>query len=302
MLDLTLSVTSFTGELAALSAAFIWAIASLIYTRVGKQVSPLALNLVKGAIAIGFLLLTLTWRGEFLPDTSLRGLILLLLSGAVGIGFGDTAFFASLNCMGARRALLMDALAPPLTALLALLFLQEQLNVKALLGILLTISGVAWVVSERIPNAALGSTNLLRGVIYGLLAVLGQSVGAVMSRAALIDTNISPLWSTLLRLSAGVLVLLVWVLLQQQVKQEFKPVRSHHLLGVITIASFFSTYLAIWLQQISLKFTAAGIAQALSATSPLFILPIAACMGEAVSFRAVLGVVVTLGGIWLLFG
>jgi drug/metabolite transporter (DMT)-like permease len=66
------------------------------------------------------------------------------------------------------------------------------------------------------------------------------------------------------------------------------------------VTAFFSTYLAIWLQQVSLKFAATGIAQALSSTSPLFILPIAAAMGEKISPRAVLGVVIALAGVWLL--
>jgi drug/metabolite transporter (DMT)-like permease len=73
------------------------------------------------------------------------------------------------------------------------------------------------------------------------------------------------------------------------------------LLGAIAVTSFFSTYLGIWLQQISLKYAATGVAQALSSTSPLFILPLAWFTGEGVSLRSLLGVLVALGGIWLLF-
>jgi drug/metabolite transporter (DMT)-like permease len=55
------------------------------------------------------------------------------------------------------------------------------------------------------------------------------------------------------------------------------------------------------LQQISLKFTEAGIAKSLGATSPLFVLPLAIWMGEVVSLRAILGVLVALAGVGLLF-
>jgi drug/metabolite transporter (DMT)-like permease len=75
-----------------------------------------------------------------------RSVAFLSLSGAIGIGFGDTAYFASLNCVGARRALLLEALAPPLTALFAGVFLGEILPPSAWLGIALTVVGVAWVV------------------------------------------------------------------------------------------------------------------------------------------------------------
>ncbi|MEL6456276.1 MAG: EamA family transporter, partial [Cyanobacteria bacterium J06623_5] len=49
-----------------------------------------------------------------------------------------------------------------------------------------------------------------------------------------------------------------------------------------------------------LKYTAAGIAQALLATSPLFILPMAALLGERISQRAIWGVAAALAGVWLL--
>ena len=81
-----------------------------------------------------------------------------------------------------------------------------------------------------------------------------------------------------------------------------QPIQSKKLLGVIAITALFSTYLGIWLQQTALKYTATGIAQALISTSPLFVLPIALWMGEKVSFRAFLGVLVAIGGVALLFG
>src|SRR6476646_978747 len=294
-------LTQFKGELAALSAAFLWAIASVVYTRLGQRVPPLVLNSVKGMIAIAFLAITLWLQGSGLPTINPTALGLLILSGVVGIGFGDTYYFAALNLLGPRRTLLLEALSPPLSAFLALLFLQETLEPSNWLGIFLTILGVTWVVSERVPmdtaNSATGKFTLpLLGVGYGLLAALGQAGGAVLSRAALTQSTISPLWSTLVRLAAGVLVMLVWLLIRRQaglVMQtlEFERDRRRGLswLGAIAITSFFSTYLGIWLQQTSLKFTAVGVAQALSSTSPLFILPIAIALGEVVSRQALLG-------------
>lgn len=298
-------VAQFRGEIAALTAAFIWAIASVIYIGVGKHLSPLLLNLVKGLIAIVLLVLTLLLQGELLPSVQPLALGLLLLSGVVGIGFGDTAYFESLNRLGARRSLVLESLAPPLAAILALVFLQEQLGLLAWLGIGLTIAGVTWVIVERTPDSLdtdpLSAEQFLPGVGYGLLAAIGQAGGAVLSRAALAGSQINPLWSTLIRLLAGAIVLILWALLQRRSPQELRPLRSRRLLGLLIVTAFASTYIAIWLQQTSLKFAPAGIAQALSATSPLFVIPLAMAMGEKVSFRAVLGVFVALAGVWLLF-
>jgi drug/metabolite transporter (DMT)-like permease len=289
----------FRGELAALGAAVIWAAASIVYTGIGKQISPLILNLLKGLIAIGLILLTLMWKGGLVSDASHAAIALLSLSGAIGIGIGDTAYFASLNAIGARRSLVLEALAPPLAAVLALVFLDEKLAITSWLGIALTIVGVTWVVLERVPDDDRPHLNPAR--VFGLVAAFCQASGAVLSRSALAGTSIDPLWSTLVRLGAGVLVLLIWAVLQQRSVQELKPLSSRQLLMTLIGTAFASTYLAIWLQQISLKYAPAGIAQSLSATSPLFVIPLAIGIGEKVSLRAIAGVLVALGGIWLLF-
>jgi drug/metabolite transporter (DMT)-like permease len=297
---MTSLITTFQGELAALSAAFIWAIVSLVYASFGKQMPPLLLNFTKSSIAILLILLTLGLRQE-VPAVEMQPFALLFLSGAIGIGVGDTAFFASINCVGARRSLLLEALAPPLTALLAAVFLQEQLAISAWLGIALTIAGVTWVVIERTPHTVASYQRPLRGSLFGLLAALSQASGSVLSRAAFIEPSVSPLYSTLIRLMGGVAVLLLLLLFQRQHWQRFNRLRSGQFLAAITATSFVGTYLAIWLQQTALKYTKAGIAQSLSATSPLFILPFALIMGERLSIRAVLGVLIALSGVWLLF-
>jgi drug/metabolite transporter (DMT)-like permease len=82
----------------------------------------------------------------------------------------------------------------------------------------------------------------------------------------------------------------------------FQQLKAPKILGAIILAAFLGTYLGISLQQTSLKYAPAAIAQALSSTSPLFVLPLAVLAGEKVSFRAVLGVVFAIAGIALLLG
>ncbi len=294
-------VLEFRGELAALAAALIWAIASVIYVSIGRSISPLALNLAKGGVAIAVIALMLAVRGDLVGSVSSISVGLLLVSGVIGIGIGDTAFFTALNQLGARRTLLMEALSPPLSACLALIFLSEQLSLNDYLGIALTVSGVAWVIAERTPDSVITTAQLSRGIGFGLLAALSQSSGAVLSRAALADTAISPLWSTLVRLLGGMGVLLLGVCLRRESLQGLKPLRSPRFLGLVAATSFFGTVLAIWLQQTSLKYAATGVAQSLSSTSPLFVIPLALWMGDRVSPRALIGVLIALAGIWLLF-
>ncbi len=292
-------VNNFIGEIAALSAALLWAISSVVYIHLGLKISPLQLNLYKDIIAIALIAITLLIQGAAFRDLSLPTLSLLFLSGIVGIGLGDTAYFAALNSLGARRTLLLETFSPPMGALLALIFIGEQLTTNAWRGILLTILGIAWVISERNPVDKISVSR--QGMIWGILAAIAQAVGAVISRFALIQSDITSLESTLIRLLGGTVIVLGLLFLPVAQKTDIKWQLSWHSLKIIAIAATGSTYLGIWLQQTSLKFAPTGIAQTFLATSPLFVMPIVALQGEKISWRAMLGVVVSLGGIALIF-
>jgi drug/metabolite transporter (DMT)-like permease len=317
-------MTEFRGEIAALSSAFIWAISSTVYTILGKKISPIVLNLSKGAIAIVYILVTLLILKESIPIISTKPLFLLLLSGATGIGFGDTAFFSALNILGARKTLLIQTIAPAITALLGFILLNEQLKITSWCGMLLTIFGIAWVINERTKDKSdFSAFSQNRGIIWAIASAIAQSVGAILSRSALTQSNLSTLWSTILRLVAGIVICSLILLWQNQYlpidnrKQTLKTKREARTLSLLSLAkkvkvssqsiiivaitAFGSTYLGIWLQQISLKFTAAGIAQTLSATSPIFVIPLTVLLGEKISYRTLVGVILAIVGIGLLF-
>ena len=294
-----LQLNNFIGEIAALSAALLWAISSVVYSRLGLKIAPLQLNFYKGIIAIALIVITLWLQGVVSIDLLSPTVILLSLSGAIGIGLGDTAYFAALNSLGARRTLLLETSSPPIGALLALIFMGEQLNSSTWSGILLTILGIAWVISERNSSDRVRISR--QGLIWGILAAIAQAVGAVISRYALVNSDITPLQSTLVRLTGGTLIVICLLLIPRLKRSPITWQLSWRSLGIIAIAATGSTYLGIWLQQTSLKFAPTGIAQTLLATSPLFVLPIVMLQGEKISWRAILGVGVSLGGIALMF-
>jgi drug/metabolite transporter (DMT)-like permease len=300
MLDTILN--NFRGEIAALVAAFLWAISSTIYAVLGAKIPPLLLNLFKGLVAIFFILVTFILRKQVTPDCNLLTVILLGISGIIGIGIGDTAFFKALNYLGARKTLLLETLAPPLSTLFAFLFLQEKLNSLAVSGILITIIGVAWVISERTKELVITQKIAIQGLKWALVATMSQATASVISRFALSTTNISPLWSTLFRLLGGTIIVIILLLNKRENQLKIiKSIWSIKMVLIIILTSFASTYLGIWLQQTSLKFTTTGIAQTLLATSPLFVIPLAIILGEKITLRAILGALVAFGGIALLF-
>ena len=143
------------GELASLSASGVWATASLIFSRLGKTISALALNWLKCVIALVLMVISLLiLEGTVWPASlGLWETTILAISGVVGLTLGDTAFFHALNRIGPRRTLLLGAMSPPMTAILAVPVLGEPLDAAMIVGMSLTMGGVVWVILERHPDA-----------------------------------------------------------------------------------------------------------------------------------------------------
>lgn len=291
------------GGIAALLAALVWALAATLFARLGRRLPAVEINILKGTLAMVLLAITLYLGGGSLVGIPGEALWLLMVSGVAGITLGETAYLKAIQTLGPRRTLLMSTLAPPMVGLIAWGFLGEALKWTAWLGILVTVGGVAWVILERSPNHNHHPANLKLGLLFGFLAALAQSAALVLSRAALTRTTVDSLSSAVVRLFAGVVILAVWSLAARRPLVSLGVFKAQpRLWGLLLSATILGTYLAIWLQQVSISLAPAGIAQTLMSTSPIFILPIAAMSGEKLSPRAVLGALVALAGVWLLFG
>ena len=292
----------FAGEVAALAAAFIWSVATFIYTRTGSRAPAVFLNLVKGAIAVAMLAATILVLGEGVPDLTAAQWLWLAGSGIVGISVGDSAYFSAIKRVGPSQTLLIESLAPPLTGVMGLCFLGESIGLTGWAGIFLTMTGILWVVTEHRPMQRPN----LPGLGFAALAALCQAAGMVMSRQVMVTSAVTPLWAALVRLGAASIVL--WALMPlirpglDANRETWRSMgTARHGWALFTLAVFLGTFLGIWLQQASLKLTSAAVAQTLISVSPLFALGLAALSGHPVSRRSVVGALVTLCGVALFF-
>jgi drug/metabolite transporter (DMT)-like permease len=288
--------------MAALSAAFLWALATVCFGWIGRSLSARTMNLTKNVLAVFMLLAAVKLMGDGFRGLPVRVWGWLLLSGAIGIGIGDTAFFGSIHRLGARRALLLGTLAPPLAAMLAFLFLAERLGWQAWCGMALTLSGVMWVIMEQEAGYRDRVRNLWGGFALGMVAALAQAIGVVLSRAALSQSAVSPLVSAVIRLCAGAMILMVWIGMEQGAGSVMFRWRHWpwRVWVMIVFTTFIAAFLGLWLQQVSLKHATAGISQTLISTSPVFVLPIVAVAGERVTWRGIMGAVVAIAGVAVL--
>lgn len=75
--------------------------------------------------------------GEGIPDIDWVEIPVLAISGVFGIALGDTVYFQAVKKIGAHRAITLVTLSPPMSALIALIFLGEQLPLLTWIGITL---------------------------------------------------------------------------------------------------------------------------------------------------------------------
>ncbi|AXN33671.1 DMT family transporter [Vibrio coralliilyticus] len=292
----------FQGEIAALSAAVVWALATWIYSQFSHHFSAMQLNIVKGVAASGMMLVVMPWVEMPTMAISATHLAILAVSGIIGIAVGDSAYFASLKRIGANKTLLLESLAPPLSGVLALVALGSVLPLQSWLGVLLTTLAVTFVIFQ--PDASGQQTNW-SGVGFGLLASVCQASGVVISHYALVAGDLPPLLGALIRLSVGVLAVAMVIVVFE--KTPFSSMKKH--LGQLTKSAFLwllgaifvGTFLALWLQQIALKHANPAVAQTLIATSPLFMLFIYMVKGEKVTAKSIIGTLAAVGGISLFF-
>jgi drug/metabolite transporter (DMT)-like permease len=313
------------GEIAALSASAFWATASLLFARLGKTVGPLVMNVLKCVLAVVLMFITLLiLDGRLWPSgLSIFDTAVLAASGIAGLTVGDTAYFAALNRLGPRRTLLLAALTPPMTAIMAIPVLAEPVTIELVGGMALTLGGVVWVILERNPtdshvtsapliaentdnteNNDTSEQGLTRaekaGIGFGILAAFCQALGNVLTKLG--GSEISALEISIVRLAFGIIGLGIVLGVLGRMAQAAKPLRNLRTFGLLFAATFLGTFLGIWLMNAGLRYTYTGIASTLSSTSPIFILPLAYFIEkEKLSARSIVGACVAVVGVAVLF-
>jgi drug/metabolite transporter (DMT)-like permease len=299
---LTLSGFAFRGEAAAITASLCWTITSLLFARAGRSAKPLAMNMFRlpfAAICLGaFLYLT---NGHVIPDGATSAqLWLLVLSAFLGLAFGDGFYFRALTLIGPRRATLLSASTPVVTALLAVPLLGETLGWSTWLGIFLTTGGIVWVIAEQHENGQ-PVLNLKAGVIYGLIGAFGQATGLLVAKIAMRGT-LSAIPTAFFRMFSAALMVWIWSLCIRRVS-DIRPLFHDRIaLRSLVFASLLGPVIGVSLVLFAYRVTEAGVVATLSTLYPLFVLPVVWMRGDdAPTFRTIAGTLIAIGGVAVIF-
>lgn len=300
------------GELAALVTAMCYSISSIFFTYAGHRFGPLVSNRVRLVMAI--LLLGgvhLFIYGTVIPtNAGMERWFWLGISGIVGLAIGDLFLFKAYISMGPRIGLLFLSLSPAIATLLAWIFLGEKLSLGSIFAIMLTLSGIAWVVlasnnisqEEQTTDDATKRRIDTKGITAGIIAASGQALGVVLAKNGL-KGEFPALSANVIRMSTAFLALWLLTIFQRQVTSTIQKVNDQRS-GLLYIlgGAFFGPLIGVSLSLFAIQNTSIGIASTIIALPPIFLLPIGHFVfKEKITWQAVAGTVLAVTGVAMLF-
>jgi drug/metabolite transporter (DMT)-like permease len=292
------------GEIAGLATSVFFALTSIIFASTGRLVGSQVTNRIRLIFAFVYLVIVnVTLFGEPLPfSADSSRWIWLGLSGVIGLSFGDAFYFQSLISIGPRLGSLLLSMAPIFGSLIAWVFFGETLTLLQITGIVLALSGIAWVVMshEEPPNTPHGYTR--RGVFFGVLAGLGQAAGLVLSKQGMYG-EFSPFQANAIRMFTAMLVIWAWTFIQGKAGSTFAILREKpQAIRLLALGALVGPLLGVSSSLFAVQHTEVGVASTLMALPPVILLPVSYfAFKEKIGWQAVAGTILAIAGVAVLF-
>ncbi len=302
-MDLTL-----IGETAAVLTSVLWTFNSVLFTSAGKRIGALSVNAYRIVIAVLLLAAVHTISlGNLLPTALNEQWFWIGLSGIVGLGIGDFGLFAAFVVIGPRRSVLLMALSPIFATIGAYVMLGEILLPLAMIGVAITLAGIAVVVlekEERSQEPPLPKRQKMWGVFLALVGAVGQGVGLVFAKKGMNLTNpaLNPLSATLIRMVMGALFVWICALAAGRQRELRLALGDKKGLKYTAAGAFVGPFIGVTLSMVAVSYTQAGIAQTLMSLMPVLIIPVVWIFyGQRTSWQGIIGASVAVLGVAILF-
>ena len=303
---------TYIGELISIGVAFSWTATALLSELGSKRLGNLTLNVLRMGLAVVFsLILFYGATGNVLPTgASAEAAGWMLLSGLVGYVIGDFCLFQCYIIIGSRYGQLFMTLAPLSAALMAWVTLGQQMTMMSILAMMVTLAGIGISVLGRGEHHRVSLKLPLNGVLFAVGAAMCQGIGLVLSKIGMDHYEVSasmPEWlvpfsANFYRCVAGIIGFSVLMVLRGEVHSLREAVHDRKGLSVALATTIFGPFVGVGFSLMAVQYTAAGIASTLMAMTPIIIiLPSYWLFHEKITWRAVLGALISVVGVSLFF-
>ena len=326
----------FLGETISLFVALSWTVTALFAEVGSKRMGSLPFNTVRMTMSLLFLALTL-WLLMGTPYPRFADgstWFWLLLSGIVGYVIGDYCLMQGYIHIGSRFGQLFMTLSAPTAAITARIFLGEQMRPIAILGMVITLSGIAISILAKNDESDSSSHKVklklpAKGISYASMAGIGQGVGLVLSKIGLLHYERSvlsaglslndvpaeailplalhisiPFAATMIRAYIGLAGFFLALVLfnKDGLAQLNRAVHDRKAMGCVLGSTIFGPFIGVSASLLATLYTSAGIAQTIFALTPILIIaPSAFLFHQKVTAREVIGAVISVVGVAMFF-
>ena len=307
---------AYLGELISIGVAFSWTATALLSEFGSKRLGNLTLNVLRMALALVFSLVLFGFAtGTPLPaGVSAEAAGWMLLSGLVGYVIGDFCLFQCYIIIGSRYGQLFMTLAPLSAALMAWITLGQQMKMMSIVAMLVALFGIGISVLGRGEHHKVSLKLPLNGVLFAIGAAVCQGVGLVLSKvgmdhydlATLADLG-TPEWlvpfsANFYRCIAGFIGFSILLYYRDEMGLFREAMHDKKGLSVAMATTIFGPFVGVSFSLMAVQYTAAGIASTLMAMTPIIILlPSYWLFHEKITWRAVLGAIISVFGVSLFF-
>ena len=302
----------YLGEFISIGVAFSWTATALLSEFGSKRLGNLTLNVLRMALALLFsVVLFGVVTGNILPPgASAEACGWMLLSGLVGYVIGDFCLFQCYIIIGSRYGQLFMTLAPLSAALMAWVTLGQQMTLMSILAMLVTLFGISISVLGRGEHHKVSLKLPLNGILFAIGAAVCQGVGLVLSKigmdyyepSASMPEWLVPFSANFYRCVAGIIGFTFLLYYRDGIAPLREAMHDKKGLSVATATTIFGPFVGVGFSLMAVQYTAAGIASTLMAMTPIIIiLPAYWLFHEKITWKAILGALISVIGVSLFF-
>ena len=302
---------NYIGELISIGVAFSWTATALLSEFGSKRLGNLTLNVLRMGLALLFSMV-MFWvvQGSPLPSGgTIEAYGWMLLSGLVGYVIGDFCLFQCYIIIGSRYGQLFMTLAPPSAALMAWATLGQEMNGMSIVAMLVTLVGISISVLGRGEHHKVSLKLPLNGVLYAIAAALCQGIGLVLSKigmdhyqTAAIPEWLVPFSANFFRCVAGIIGFGILLYLREGVAPLREALHDRKGMAAATATTIFGPFMGVGFSLMAVQYTEAGIASTLMALTPIIIiLPSYWLFHQKITWKAVVGAIISVIGVSLFF-
>ena len=252
----------------ALAATLCFAYASTIFTEFSRKISPFWMNSFKAFVALAAFCVTVVATKNWI-DPDIGTVIALLSSGCIGLMIGDIFMLHAMKDLGASRMLMIFGLQPFFLGIGGYFLFNQTFSPLSFLGVVFMLCCLFTISLETYKQS--GSWQV-RGLMYGLIAILLDASGILMTRYGFETTpGITSIQVNAIRCVGAIIGFFLVYYTREKIefKPVWKPLTKNEKIRIV-IGSLMGTYFSLMLYLYAVSRGQLSVISSVTVTGPMF--------------------------------